>query len=218
MFLIDLYNLKTKSKESCTELLKDFFSFRGEIKGFCFYGVNEKILFDFSDLRITESFISEYGFFWECTFNESTYFKSSSFSSLNPRNGVRTLASRKNFELNSCKIDKTIDKILSKKDSEVISRNSKLSDDLSHFLKIFYSEGRMKPQKESLLKGRYQGTNSYSDLTKLLKKHLFIEEHRSYKSKKIKNELVIGKKYQADAIKFCLEGTMSPKIKQIITE
>jgi flagellar biosynthesis GTPase FlhF len=187
-FLIALYKLTSKTKESYTELLKDIFLDNNEINGFCFYGVNDKITFDFSSLRFTNIFISEYDFFWECTFNEKTYFRNSFFSSLNLRDGIRTFASRINFDLETCKIDKTIDKALLEQGNEEKSRKVNLGDDISRFLKLFYSEGRMKPQKESVLKAKYRGKNDYNSLIKLLTKYFLIEEHISHKTKKMKSE------------------------------
>ncbi len=72
------------------------------------------------------------------------------------------------------------------------------------------------PQREVVLKGKYRGQTNYSVLTTHLKEHGLLEEHTSYKSALMGPELAIVREYRIETIKFCIEGTMSSKIKSII--
>lgn len=216
--MIALNGLQSRDKENYTKLLQDIFG-KNPVDGFCFCGVNEKIVFDFSNLTVTNSVISDYDFFWECSFNKESHFTHSRLSSLTLRSGLRTSASRSNFDLNSCKIDRSVEEALSSQSRRKESQQIALSNDLLAFLKLFYSAGYMKPQKESALRGQYgriPTSNNYDTVKDLLLKHSFIEEHESEKSKKMGKEFKIKHEYRIDALKFISEGTMSTKIKDII--
>ena len=172
-----------------------------------------KIIFDFSDLKFSNCYFSDYDYFWECKFNENTYFDSCILSSLDIKDGVIPTANANNFNLRTCIIDESIEKILHKKTEHIGNLRQRKINELRAFLKLFYRHGNMMAEKENLLKSKYKG--QFDEMLKLLSDVKLIEEYLSEK-KALGRQWHIPDDKKQDAIKFCLEGTMTPIIKKAL--
>jgi hypothetical protein len=219
IFIIALKKLQKKHSlniEITTDILKKLF-FRksnGVVSRLSLHGLNvitsDKIIFDFSDIKFDDCHFYDYDFFWECRFNKNTYFENSILKSLYLKEGIKTTAQESNFNLNNCIIDETIKNALNKT-SECFDniRNKKISD-LKRFLKLFYKRGLMLPQREDVIRARYNGP--FDEILKHLIDCHLIEEYKDGKAK-LGRQWQLVETYKEDATKFCLESTMSIKMK-----
>ena len=88
---------------------------------------NEKIIFDFSDLHITNAFIKSYDYFWQCRFSENTKFFDSFFYNLYVENNFNIKAKLEyfvNIKGSDDSFNKTINQVALKntnKDKNIIS-------------------------------------------------------------------------------------------------
>lgn len=219
LFLIGLHRLRASgrlSRESATELLRDLFFQDGRVYRAALYGPKERFVFDFSGLCFESCVFSGYDAFWECTFDRATYFRNCELMMLHLSEGLNTSASGVHFDLYTCRTDDTVQRVLEHRSVAAVHADTIRTSDLVQFLRLFYQRGHMMPQKEAMLKGRYRGHTNYSTLVSHLRDHGFIESHVSHKSAGIGPELGVVAQHKSEAVKFCIEGTMSAAIKGII--
>lgn len=220
VFQIVLKNLqKTASLniQKTTEIMKDLFYSNGTIKYLALEKINvinsPKIIFDFSNLKLSDCYFSEYDYFWECKFDTNTYFNNCILSCLDAKDGIVTSAKSNNFNLKTCVIDESIEKVLHKRTEHIGNLRQRKINDLRIFLKLFYKHGNMIAEKETILRSKYKG--QFNEMSKLLSEVNLVEDYPSEK-KSLGRQLHIPDDKKQDAIRFCLEGTMTPPIKKAL--
>jgi hypothetical protein len=219
LFLIALYRLRATSeltRESATELMKDLFFQDGRVYRLALRGPKDRFVFNFSGLTFEDCFFSGYDSFWECTFDPCSRFRHCDLFLLHLPDGLNTTATRANFELSTCRTDDTIERVINHRAAAAGHAESIRTSDLIQFLKLFYQRGHMMPQKESMLKGKYKGSTNFSVMVNHLREQGLIENHSSHKSRLIGPELGVVGQFKNETIKFCIEGTMSAKLKAVI--
>jgi hypothetical protein len=218
LFLIALYRLRatTDTREAATELMKDLFFQNGRIYRLALRGPKDRFVFNFSGLTFEDCFFSGYDSFWECTFDRQTRFRECDLFLLHLPDGLNTTATRANFELSTCRTDDTVERVINHRAAAAGHAESIRTADLIQFLKLFYQRGHMMPQKETRLKGKYKGHTNFTVLVNHLREHGFVDVHASHKSRLMGLEYGVIDQFKNEAIKFCIEGTMSAKIKAVI--
>lgn len=207
--------MKSLTTESATALMKELFTFDDHISYFCLYGINDKILFDFSGLKLTDCFISDYDYFWECKFDINTYFDHCTLNSLHKKANINTPALPKNFNLYNCTIDSSVESALRAASENYSNEEHKLISLLQNYLRRnFYASGYMRAERESFLRKRWKEN---SDIIKILRHYKLIEEFKSEK-KTLGTQWKIVDSEAENIRKFCYEGAMPIAVKRIIKE
>lgn len=220
IFQIALKALQKQSSliiEKTTELMKELFYAGDMVKNLAIVKMNEinspKLIFDFSNLKFIDCYFSEYDYFWECRFNEGTYFDSCKFNSLDIKHNVNTTATANSFNLRTCIIDDSVERVLHKKAEYTEDIKRKRINELRAFLKLFYKNGTMVAERENIMRSKYKGP--FDKLFNLLIDKDFIKEYKSEK-KALGRQWHIADSKKQDAIKFCLEGTVTPEINKVL--
>jgi hypothetical protein len=110
-----------------------------------------------------------------------------------------------------------LDAISSQKE-RMISTKQRMVSDIERFLRIFHRSGRLVPQKEVVLRGKYKGSSDVGQLIETLERVGIIVEHLSEKSKKMKQEYQVEKSFQPDVLKLVLEDHSTDRLRQKLRE
>lgn len=151
-----LLNLSKKDQtkpydlSSRTALIETLFWNDSEIKGLClvdiFGSMNSKPTFDFKGKTLSNCHFHNYEYFWECSIDENTRFKKSSFKDIEPREGIK-FEIPKNLFSKSC--DTTlIDHLLTKKTEEIENTTSIVKAHLLKVFKLFHERNNFYPRKQ----------------------------------------------------------------------
>jgi len=178
--------------------------------------VDHKLRFDFSNLTLSNCYIDNYNSFWDCKFNELTFFIECHLLNLNSSKKNNTLT-KSNFQ--ECITDETINRalIIGLQDKVDKKGNAKLfMDDFFH---LFLSNGRLERQSENdVIKVRFGSINKfaygYKTTIKILKNQSVIILYDNIRGTKIE----IVDEYKEDIFKFVKDGTMSKIISTLIDE
>jgi hypothetical protein len=201
-----------------TAVLVDLFGDGGKISGASLIDVTEPLAFDFRGMEIQDSSFMNYDDFWECEFSEQTRFANCVLSNLPKKESYTTTAKRVNFDMNTCAVDDTVVSALASQREKVASARKQKYDDLSKFLRYFYKNGRLYPQREIVLRRRYHGSWDIQVMIKQLKAARLIVDHKNEQKKTLGAELAISKQFQPDVVKFIHEDNVTDKLRTIIQE
>lgn len=216
-------NIRKKSSNilNNTELLHALFGKPGkQIVGLhiiAMHSSEEVIRFDFSNLVLKDCYIESYQSFWNCTFNEHTYFLNCFLLNLDYDSNKKLSIGESNFQ--NCTTDDKF-KWAFKKDSFNTKKSDlQVKEFLEDFFKMFFSKGRLERQGyDYIIKRRFPGiSQSYFNFDQVMKyfdKINFFEYFKEYGETKIK----ISDIYKADIIRFIKDGTMSKTIIDAIAQ
>lgn len=205
--------------ESNTLLLKNLFEEQtNQIKGLAIININvdKNLVFDFSDLTISDSFIDHYSSFWKCKFNNNTVFINSELLNLDNKFSNSAL-SKSNFI--DCSFDSSLEKNLLLTESKRTNEVEALKLFLHDFFHLFMSNGRLGRQWEhKVISPRFSGINkcnvNYKKFIKILKRNdiLILTDELN------KTKMAITESNKENVLKFIKDGTISNFIGHIISE
>lgn len=176
---------------------------------------NSKIIFDFSDLTISNAYIKSYDYFWHCRFNENTKFTDPYLYNLYCEKRLNTTARPKNF-INIKGSDNTVLKIIKKTNLKIESIDSSIINDLHQFFSCFCSNGIIENRLLPKIKRKYHRyAIDLSDLIKILCKEKVITV---YKHSRGNETIKINPTYNNDILKFYSNRLSIGIIKQIFVK
>lgn len=187
-----------------TNILKQIFETKKDVLNELFIidlscNDNNKIIFDFSDLEIKNSFISSYDYFWNCKFNEETKFKDSFFYSLYLERNMSTLAKPSHF-INIKGSDDSFKNVINKVSQKSENKDHKIILDLHHFFSFFCKNGKFERRILPKITSSYQRNIINLDtMIKVLNKENVISV---YKSPTGNETIEVNKDFKSDILKF----------------
>lgn len=205
-------------RTKATALLRELFgSGAHELDQLCLVDVRERILFDFRGITINNSTFINYSSFWECEFDETTYFRSCNFSTLYKDARLNTPLERANFD-GSCILDQSVFEALNSQQVKIRSSRLQRERDIVDIFRLFIRSGYVIPQKEVMLRAKYRGQWPIQDALRKLIDMQVLVPYVSEKSVKMGPELQIASRYHADARRFVQEAHATDQIRAIIRE
>ncbi|WP_108807341.1 NACHT domain-containing protein [Aquimarina spinulae] len=220
LFIILLKNNVHKysySSELNTQLLVEFFGkTNGTIDALNIIDLScndsNKIIFDFSNIKFDNAFISSYDYFWECKFNANTEFSNSYFYKVHKSKKINTSAKETNF-INVKGSDETFKRVISESKFFNKNKDSKIISDLHQFFSHFCSNGivdrKIYPRINQLYQRKYIKLDS---LIKILEKENII---KTYSSPKNIVTIEILHEHHQDILKFYSNRISGGCIKEI---
>lgn len=222
LFLIYLAILKKRNslenKQDLQKSLFDIFSPNAKndtLKNFCLCNINNpqgkpKLIFDFSSIILEDFYIKNYSEFYNCEFNDKTFFKSGELDLIEPT----TSLSRLNFKKSNFS-DKVIflgntQNILENIDIEQNNQESNKENNFKNFIRKFHVHGRFVSKKVNEIKAK-QG--------QLVSKMLEIKVIVIDKDSKLnEDEYKINPEYLSDFTKYLDSSIKTPSILSILGE
>ncbi|MFM2610036.1 hypothetical protein AAFX30_20905 [Vibrio chagasii] len=167
--------------EDCTNIIKDIFGDNLEYFSIInlFGKDSDKLIFDFRNKVISNVWMENYPFFWECRFDNGTTFNSSTFKHLEPRNNVTIPKIHDNMFVN-CDTSGIHDLIVSSNNQQD-QKNKSLVDDVKKIFKLFDTGGTLKEQKTERIE-----KHANSIVLKELKKNKVITPYVNPKKPRIR--------------------------------
>lgn len=210
--------------ESNTTLLDDLFCQNNEIRNLSminFSSYEYSIRFDFSDKTFIECYIDNFSDFWTCKFNNNTRFIDCTLYNLQNDSDIPINVKENQFQ--SCTKDSSINEVFINSELKEQNIETKILKFLDSFFNLFFTKGKLERQSyDANIKHniRVQYTKIRPNLFKLEKLIKVLESNNviidyideTFKDRKLK----ISDDYKMDVTKFCKEGTVSTKIKEII--
>lgn len=214
------------STEGLTNLMRTLFEKSPkEIVGMSLININsntDKIKFDFRSLIFKDCYFDNYDLFWNCPHNRDTYFIDCYFYNIEHRTPANLTITEDNF-INPIADDK-FDLVFKHEMLQNQSSNERFKIFLADFFGLFFTKGRLAMQALDALgrypsiKKRFTGINQnlydFDDIIKFLEVTGFVRTYFSSKYNEMKIE-VLGDLKQ-EVIKFVKDGTVSPKIAELI--
>ncbi|KAB2916020.1 MAG: NACHT domain-containing protein [Bacteroidetes bacterium] len=219
---------KNNDIEQNTRLLKDLFAIsNNEIKGLQMLNIHNnegKIKFDFRDLKITKSTIDNFYFFWECLFNENTFFSECSIYNINSEQVKVLSIPEQNFH--NCTVDDKFKAAFKKHKSSISIEKENIEIYLRDFFRLFFSYGKLQPQTlDKAHKGREaynslrrsygrigSGLFEFNEIIDFLRKEKILEKDQIYGETKVS----VAESYRTDIVKFIKDGTPTKLIFNLI--
>jgi hypothetical protein len=174
------------------------------------------IRFDFSNLRVESAFISEYGSFWDCKFNNGTRFVESTLLNLKNRTGGQSISKECFID---CDFDRDTEYVFRSIEGEELNRTEHAKEFLNAFFHLFFSNGRLGRQWEhKIIQPRFSGVSrnrfEYNETIKILKAHgiLIVTREKGH------NKFAVADMFKEDVERFTKDGTISKVISDIIID
>ncbi len=179
--------------ENRTNLLLQVFSNSGEIQGLCLVNIfgykRNKPIFDFRSKVFRDCHFEQFEYFWECPIDKNTFFKSSTFKSLIPREGIKPVFYKETFDKECDIID--IKDILEKRIQDTDEAATNIKEELTKFFRIFYQRGNFYPKKQEQIRSKvFTGK-----LLPVLLRHDVVEDFTDPRKPKL-NQYKISSKYK----------------------
>jgi hypothetical protein len=188
------------------------------------FSSEELIKFNFSDLILRECYFDNYQGFWQCKFNENTYFVNSYLLNLQFESVNKIPIPKTNFQ--NCTTDPKFSSAF--KLNELIKNNTseQIKNYIIEFFGLFYSRGLIQPQTinkphkkhehHRSLNKKYSGINiqllTFEDIIEFMKKENILELYNDFAEEKVK----IVSTCKNEILKLIKDGTMSSKIAEVI--
>lgn len=163
LFLIYLGILKglnklNKRDDLMSALNSIFGTSNKTVKNLCLCNINKpngnpRLVFDFSDMEFENFYIQNYSEFYNCTFNEKTFFKSGKID-LAEIPEIRHGLKKSNFSAEVIFLGKT-ESILNTIEEQSEQKERKKKDTFENFVRKFFSNGRFRPKKVNEIKAKY---------------------------------------------------------------
>lgn len=142
--------------ENRTKLLLQVFSINEEVKGLCLINIfghkSNKPIFDFRNKIFRDCYFEQFEYFWECPIDENTFFMSSTFKSLIPREGIKPIFFKDTFGRECDVVD--IKDILEKRIQDTDQEATNIKEELTKFFRIFYQRGNFYPKKQGQIRSK----------------------------------------------------------------
>ncbi len=214
------FNSSDNSIQKNTETLKSIFdlSTNNETNDFYIYNLNAKVKFDFSDIIFKNTTINGYKYFFDCQFNEKTYFDSScKLLELGYENINNISATEKNFNI-KLQEDGTLSNIIRNKNQNIQNKQNEALTMLKSFFSMFNYNGyyiakEEKSSRSKFNKSRINQKIEFDDLIYILKKENvlnLVQRENVY--------IEIVNDYKGDVDKLCNNGFPSLRFKNLIKE
>jgi len=212
------FNNQTSSN---TKLLQSMFGANNKIKGLSLvnFGILDgNIKFDFSNLRLDNSYFDSYDSFWDCKFNSKTTFVDSTFFNMSEysRSHSRGIT-LKNF-VNS-KHDMTFENYFQEQTQGIESLRNSIANALLKYFRIFYTNGALHDKdNKSTINGQYHSKYKRYLPLDIIEKSLIQFNFLTIEFDKTRREDVASISYgfREDVFKFLQEGVESKKMKTAI--
>ncbi|MFP4792935.1 NACHT domain-containing protein [Pasteurella multocida] len=184
-----------------------------KIKNFCLYNINKpngkpKLVFDFSDMKFENFHIENYSEFYNCTFNENTFFESGKID-LAEAPDIRHGLKKSNFSNMVTFLGKT-ESILNTIEEQSDLKEKKKEDSFVKFVKKFLVRGIFKSKKVSEIRAK-QGEL----VDKMLELEVIVLDRES---KLNDDEYKINPKLEDEVTKYLDSSVPSPKIIEILNK
>lgn len=212
------FNNQTSSN---TRLLQSMFGLNNIVKGLSLvnFGILDgNIKFDFSNLRLENSYFDSYDSFWDCKFNSQTTFVNSTFFNMAEysRSHSRGIT-LKNF-VNS-KHDTTFENYFQEQTQGIESLRNSVANALLKYFRIFYTNGAIHDKdNKSTVNGQYHSKYKRYLPLDIIEKSLIQFDFLKIEFDRTRREDVasISYEFREDVFKFLQEGVESKKMKTAI--
>ena len=215
-----LHTNRSNTKEANTSLIQDMFSnSNNEISSLHINSIAEveRILFSFKGKHFTNTVIDGYQSFWECDFDEKTFFdetciiKNIDIPSTNANRSIE----RRNFHPN-IQHDGCIDDVFGKQTENKYKKQEKIVDMLEKVFKLFTRGSQFCKRAEEFLKPQFGRKNNiraikYDDVLDVLEEENIVERT---KDNYVFWQILANK--ENDIVRFNQEGTPSKEINNVI--
>jgi SMEK domain/NACHT domain len=204
-----------------TKLLKSMFGSNRMVKGVSLvnFGILDgNIKFDFSDLRLENSYFDSYDSFWECKFNTNTSFIDSTFFNMTDYSRSHSRGITMNNFINP-KHDTTFENYFHEQSQGTLSLRNSVANALSKYFRIFYTNGALHDKdNKSTVSAQYHSKYKRHLPLNIIEKALTKNELISIDFDKRRREDVasIAYEFREDVFKFLHEGVESRKMKGAI--
>ncbi len=196
LFILLLLLSNSNNIEERTNLLKEIYELDGVLNNVSIvnlYGTKgNKLIFDFSDMLINNSYFENYEYFTECRVNEKTKFMNSIFKKPLHRENINTEFSLKNFEISTCEMSGLIE-VLSNKENELEKNNKNIRHDLKQIIKYFWSNSTFRKKTKEEVENRLSKYNRLLEI--LLKNEMIIITKGTSKHKRVDYSFEINKSF-----------------------
>lgn len=183
------------------------------VKNLCLCNINKpngnpRLVFDFSDMEFENFYIQNYSEFYNCTFNEKTFFKSGKID-LAEIPEIRHGLKKSNFSAEVTFLGKT-ESILNTIEEQSEQKERKKKDTFENFVRKFFSNGRFRPKKVNEIKAKYGKI-----VSKMLELKVIIPNRES---KLNDDEYIINPELVDELAKYLDSSVQSPQIIEILDQ
>ncbi|XMO87172.1 SMEK domain-containing protein [Algibacter sp. AS12] len=212
------YNNQTSTN---TILLKLMFGSNNIIKGLSLvnFGILDgNIKFDFSDIRLENSYFDSYDSFWECKFNDETTFVDSTFFNMSDYSRSNSRGIKMSNFVNP-RHDTSFENYFHEQMQGAISLRSNIANSLVKYFKIFYTYGAIhNKDNKSTIHAQYHSKYKKNLPIDVIEKVLVQFNLLKIAFDKTRREDVASLSYdfREDIFKFIHEGVESNKMKKAI--
>lgn len=195
LFTLIILLINPKDINERTELLKDIFGEGNQISNLNLiniHSINNKITFNFNDLRFSNCKFENFESFTECKFNNITYFDNCQFYPLLHKDNCNTTIKWDNINTQNCKVEGIADTLNKNKDQQN-QKDSDLRKSLKEIFKCFWSGSSFKIKREEELNKKIK---KYNQLVKILiKESIIITDQQTTKQKRNDKVMYINSDY-----------------------
>lgn len=221
-------NIKFKSNniELNTYLLNSLFGSGNVINGLHIQNMHdteETIRFNFSDLILKNCYIENYNSFWNCKFNENTFFIDSFLLGIGLDSNKRIPLTKEHFQ--NCVKDESFDNAYNSEAVTIEKTDEQIRRNLTAFFALFHKRGKLSPQNYEERHGDFDPLiNKYSKMSfkvfSLKEILTYLEEKQVIKWDKIDSKkakvIIISSSYEKEILSLLKDGTPSKKINDLI--
>jgi hypothetical protein len=181
----------------------------------------ERVRFDFSNMTLKDCHIENYSSFWDCNYNENTYFVNCYLLGLPLKSKSTLPLSKSHFQ--DCVKDETFDDAYQAETETIEKTDEAIRQNLTAFFDIFYRRGRLEAHNfdknynsNETVKQKY--SRIPSKIFALKELIPFLEKMEVIKWDVIKDVKVIkiSDAYKADILNALMNGTLSKRINDLI--
>jgi hypothetical protein len=204
-----------------TTLLKSMFASNNVIKGLSLvnFGILEgNIKFDFSDIRLENSYFDSYDSFWECKFNDATTFVDSTFFNMSDYSSSNSRAIKIANFINP-RHDTTFENYFHEQMQGSTSLRSNIANSLAKYFRIFYTNGAIHDKdNKSTVQVQYHSKYKRHLPITIIEKALIQSNLLEIAFDKTRRQDVaaISYDFREDIFKFIQEGVESNKMKRVV--
>jgi hypothetical protein len=196
LFTLIMLICNPKDINERTELLKDIFEITenqiNNLNLINLHSINNKITFNFNDLKFKNCKFENFESFSECKFNNNTYFDNCQFYPLLHKENSSSTIKWDNINTQNCEVEGIVD-ILNKNKNQQNQKDSDLRKSLKEIFKCFWSGSSFKIKREEDLNKKI---SKYNQLVKLLEKEsIIIMDQKTTKEKRNDKVMYINNNY-----------------------
>lgn len=218
LFYLIIISLEKQNKEERTSLLKSIFKSEDDttlefIPLINFYPYNNnKMTFDFRDLKIKDSFFENYSDFSDCNFGDSEIFFNSSFKKPLGEKSKKPNYTRENFNSN-CDTLALINSFEKIEETEKLNKIKK-EENLRKVLRFFHVGGTFKNKTETKLRSHMKMEPHFID--QLISKEILVTSKATTREKRMEISFSINEAYKDQLNKIMDQNSSNQTFTEIL--